>query len=174
MGGVGTIAVATVNAATRRGLLRAGTRVWPCAMGRSGIRARKREGDGGTPRGTWRLVEAWFRPDRVKRPRTGLPVRVLGPREGWCDAVHDRNYNRRVRHPYPASAEIMWRDDGLYDVGVVLDYNRRPRMRGRGSAIFVHVARDGWLPTEGCIALERRHLEKLLALIGRRTRVRIG
>ncbi len=168
------IAVATVNAASRRGVLRAGARVWPCAIGHGGIRARKREGDGGSPRGTWRMVEVWYRPDRVKRPRAGLPVRALGPCEGWCDAPGNRNYNRAVRLPYPASAEMMWRADGLYDLGVVIDYNLCPRVHGRGSAIFLHVARDGWPATEGCIALERRHLERLLPLIGRRTRLRIG
>jgi L,D-peptidoglycan transpeptidase YkuD (ErfK/YbiS/YcfS/YnhG family) len=82
----------------------------------------------------------------------------MRPEDGWCDAPGDRNYNRPVRHPYPASAERLWREDELYDVVVVLGHNQRPRIRAGGSAIFMHVARPGYLPTEGCIALARRHL----------------
>ena len=93
-------------------------------------------------------------------------MRAIRPRDGWCDAPADRNYNRPVRHPYPASAERLWRADGLYDVVVVLGYNDRPRVRGRGSAIFMHVARPGYAPTEGCIALARPHLLRVLDAAG--------
>jgi len=95
-----------------------------------------------------------------------LPVRPIDRDYGWCDAPGDRNYNRLVRHPYPASAERLWRPDALYDVVVVLDHNVRPRVRGHGSAIFMHVARPGYAPTEGCIALRREHLLVLLSRLG--------
>lgn len=133
--------------------------------------SRKHEGDGATPRGTFRLEAARFRPDRLARPCTALRTSALRPDEGWCDAASDRNYNRPVRHPYPVSAERLWRHDGLYDVLVVVDYNRRPRIRGLGSAIFMHVANEGLAPTEGCVALARRDLLKVLARIGPRTRL---
>lgn len=142
----------------------------PCALGRSGTRSRKREGDGATPRGTFRLESAFFRPDKLVRPRTRLPLAASRCNDGWCDATNDRNYNRRVKHPYPASAEHLWRRDGLYDIVVVVDYNRRPRRQGAGSAIFMHVAERGLKPTEGCVALTRRNLQKVLALTGPRTR----
>jgi len=100
-------------------------------------------------------------------------VRRLAPRDGWCDAPGDRNYNRRVSHPYPASAEHMWRSDRLYDLVVVLDYNVRRRVRGCGSAIFVHIARPGYAPTEGCIALSERDLRHMLTQIRRRTTVAV-
>jgi len=103
-----------------------------------------------------------------------LPTRPLRLEDGWCDAPHDRNYNRLVRHPYPASAERLWRADGLYDVLVVLDYNASPRVRGKGSAIFMHVARSGYAPTEGCIALTRGHLVRLLERLGFCATVRVG
>jgi hypothetical protein len=90
---------------------------------RAGCRARKREGDAATPIGRWRLRAVFYRADRLPRPRTGLPVRALRPLDGWCDAVGDRNYNRWVRHPYPASAEKLWRSDSLYDLIVILDHN---------------------------------------------------
>ncbi len=154
-----------------RGWVRVGTLVLPCALGRSGRSFTKREGDGATPSGTWEVVEVLYRADRVQRPRTALPVRALKPDDGWCDAVGDRNYNRWIRHPYPASAERLWREDDLYDVIVVLDHNRRPRVQGAGSAIFMHVARPGYRPTEGCVALAWPHLLLLLATMGRGTRV---
>jgi len=156
---------ATVTAlslgATRGTLTFAGLR-FPCTLGRAGCRARKREGDGATPIGQWRLRAVLYRPDRMRRPLTPLPVRAIRRHDGWCDASADRNYNRPVRLPYAASAERLWREDALYDVVVVLDYNERPRVRGRGSAIFMHVARPGHAPTEGCIALARGHLVRLL------------
>jgi len=132
----------------------------------------KREGDGATPRGTFALENVKYRRDRSGRPpRTALPVAATRPDDGWCDAIADRNYNRPVSHPYPASAERLWRSDRLYDLLLVVDYNRRPRRRGAGSAIFMHVAGAGLAPTEGCIALSRRDLEKVLAVVGRRTRL---
>jgi L,D-peptidoglycan transpeptidase YkuD (ErfK/YbiS/YcfS/YnhG family) len=156
-----------------RGTLRFGSQRFPCALGRSGCTARKREGDGATPIGQWRIRAILYRPDRVLRPRTALPVRAIRRRDGWCDAAADRNYNRPVRLPYPASAERLWREDALYDLLVVLDYNERPRARGRGSAIFMHVAKLGYAPTEGCIALARPHLARLLEHLSSRATVRI-
>ena len=103
----------------------------------------------------------YVRPDKPPRPRTGLRVHPIRAADGWCDAPRDRNYNRPVRHPYPASAEHMWRRDGLYDIVVVLGYNDRPRIAGRGSAVFLHVAevverhRDGQLV--GLTVVQRSH-----------------
>lgn len=156
------------------GRLRLGSLMLPCALGRSGRSAIKREGDGATPSGTWRPVLVLYRADRRPRPRTALPVRPLKADDGWCDAVGDRNYNRWIRHPYPASAERLWRQDALYDVIVVLDHNQRPRMQGAGSAIFMHLARPGYAPTEGCVALAPRHLLLVLGVAGRDTRVVIA
>jgi L,D-peptidoglycan transpeptidase YkuD (ErfK/YbiS/YcfS/YnhG family) len=144
-----------------------------CAIGRSGCRVLKREGDGATPLGCFQLSCVLYRPDRRPRPVTGLPVRAIRPGDGWCDAPADRNYNRPVRLPYPASTERMWRDDPLYDLVVVLDHNARPRMRGAGSAIFMHVARPGLLSTEGCVALPAAHLARILARLRPGTAIHI-
>ena len=144
-----------------------------CALGRGGISSRKREGDGATPRGTFQLEGALWRSDALRRPRTAISLRKTRPDDGWCDAANDRNYNCPVKHPYPASAERLWRQDRLYDVIVVLDYNRRPRVRAKGSAIFMHVAEHGLKPTEGCVALARHDLLKLLARVNRKTRITI-
>jgi L,D-peptidoglycan transpeptidase YkuD (ErfK/YbiS/YcfS/YnhG family) len=110
-----------------------------------------------------RVLDVLYRRDRQRPPRTALPLRPIHVDDGWCDAPDDRNYNRRVRLPYPASAENLWRSDNLYDVVVVLDYNLRPRTRGRGSAIFMHLARADYAPTAGCIALRRSHLLLMLS-----------
>ncbi len=133
------------------------------ALGRSGIIALKREGDGGTPLGRFLIRMVLYRADRVPRPRTKLPVGAIREHDGWCDDPSDRNYNRLIKLPTPRSAEGLKRADHLYDLVLVLGYNDRPRVRGKGSAIFVHLARPGYTPTEGCIALTRRDLLALLA-----------
>ncbi len=159
-----------------QGILRIGPLALPCALGKGGILAAKREGDGATPLGAFRVLSGYFRPrlsgDMLPR-RTRLPMRPIGKRLGWCDAPGDRNYNRPVRLPYPASHERMQRADHLYDAVLVLDWNISPRRRERGSAIFLHLARPGFQPTEGCIAVSRRSMARLLPLLSRESRVRI-
>lgn len=156
------------------GILRVGGLVMACALGRSGIASLKREGDGATPRGTWPLRRSFYRPDRIRRVSTGLPLSHLKMNDGWCDQPFDCNYNRHVSHPYPSSAERMWRSDRLYDVVVVVGHNDFPRKQGGGSAIFIHVANEGpqgLLPTEGCIALKLGDLRRLIERIGHRTKL---
>jgi len=143
------------------------------ALGRGGIRALKREGDGATPRGRFTVRQVLYRADRGSRPRTRLPVRAIRDHDGWCDDPADRNYNRLIRLP-SRSAEGLKRADPLYDLVLVLGYNDRPRVRGRGSAIFVHLARPGFTPTEGCIALSRRDLITLLARLSPRSAIVVG
>jgi L,D-peptidoglycan transpeptidase YkuD (ErfK/YbiS/YcfS/YnhG family) len=165
------IVIQSLSRRSATGTLICGNLRFRCALGRSGARAVKHEGDGASPRGTFAVREIYYRGDKLLRPHATLPLRRLRPDDGWCDAVGDRNYNRRVRHPYPTSAERLWRSDGLYDLVVVLGYNDRPRVQGLGSAIFMHVAKPGYSPTEGCVALRRPDLEKLLSVIGPRTRI---
>ncbi|MFV0297897.1 MAG: L,D-transpeptidase, partial [Hyphomicrobiaceae bacterium] len=111
-----------------------------CAIGRSGTRAGKREGDGATPEGRWKMEYLLYRSDKIRRPVAPFLVSGIALGDGWCDSPDDRNYNRKVQHPYAASAERLWRDDDLYDLIVVLDHNQRPRTRNGGSAVFLHVA----------------------------------
>lgn len=137
--------------------------VRPAALGHTGIRALKREGDGGTPFGRFEVRQVLYRADRVARPRTRLPVRAIRSDDGWCEDPADRNYNRLISVSPLSSADRLTRADHLYDLVLVLGYNDRPRIRGKGSAIFVHLARPGYAPTEGCIALSRHDLTMLLA-----------
>lgn len=156
-----------------RGWLAAGPMRITVALGRSGTRADKREGDGATPRGRFRPVRLWWRPDRGPRPRTLLPVRPIRPDDGWCEDPTDRRYNRSIRSVPDGSADRLWRTDHLYDLVVELDHNSRPRVAGRGSAIFIHVARPGLQPTAGCVALPAPSLRRLLTRVGPKTRIRI-
>jgi L,D-peptidoglycan transpeptidase YkuD (ErfK/YbiS/YcfS/YnhG family) len=142
-----------------------------CAVGRSGIVRDKREGDGGTPAGVWPLREVFYRPDRLAMPVTRLPVRALAPTDGWCDAPGDARYNKPVRLPYPASAEQLWRADHMYDLIVVVGYNDAPVAPGKGSAIFLHVARTGYTGTAGCVAFASRDLLSILARVDRQSRL---
>jgi L,D-peptidoglycan transpeptidase YkuD (ErfK/YbiS/YcfS/YnhG family) len=149
-----------------QGKLHLGPMHYPCALGRGGRGSKHGEGDGVTPVGRWPIRQIFYRPDRVRRPRTGLPVSPLAPGLGWCDAPGDANYNRLVPLPYPASHEKLWRSDGLYDVVAVLGYNDAPRSQDRGSAIFLHLAHPDYRPTEGCVAIAREHMLLLLARLG--------
>jgi L,D-peptidoglycan transpeptidase YkuD (ErfK/YbiS/YcfS/YnhG family) len=157
--------------ASTRGVLQLGSIVVPCALGRTGRRTVKREGDGASPSGNWPIRRAVFRRDKMFRPCTHIPLSGLRNTDGWCDAPADPNYNRPVRHPYRGSAERLWRDDAVYDLIIIIGHNDQPRVRARGSAIFMHVARPGYTPTEGCVALSRPDLVKVLRLIGPRTKL---
>lgn len=138
----------------------AGTR--RCAVGRSGIGEKAKEGDGITPVGIFPVRYVLYRPDRIAPPKTEIETRAFGEWDGWCDAPGDPAYNRAVTLPYAASAENLWRQDHLYDVIAVLGFNDDPVVDAKGSAIFLHVARPDYSPTEGCVALS---IEDLLAAL---------
>lgn len=142
-----------------------------CALGKGGVRTDKREGDGATPAGCFMLRRVLYRPDRMTAPQTILPHAPLSPDDGWCDDPAHADYNRPVRLPHPARHERLWREDGLYDVVVVLGHNDDPPRPGAGSAIFLHVAKEGYAPTEGCIALALPDLLTVLAECGTETRL---
>jgi L,D-peptidoglycan transpeptidase YkuD (ErfK/YbiS/YcfS/YnhG family) len=155
------------------GILTCGAVTVRCALGRTGIQPNKREGDGATPAGTFALREIFYRPDRVRQPVSGLPIRALAPHDGWCDDPTCADYNRLVRLPHAGSHERLWRDDALYDVIVVIGYNDAPPVRGLGSAIFLHVAAPGFAPTEGCVAVSLKELEPILAACNAAATIRI-
>ena len=144
---------------------------WPggsarAACGKAGVTAEKREGDHASPAGTFPLLRVFYRPDRVTAPKTALPLAALTPGDGWCDAPTDPHYNTLVVLPYRASHERLWRDDGLYDLIVVIGCNTDPVVPGKGSAIFLHCASPDFSATEGCIAVAREALTALLSLLG--------
>lgn len=149
------------------GRFQCGEHVFRCAIGPAGVvpAGRKREGDGASPVGVWPIRRVLYRPD-VGAPATALPAAPIERDDGWCDDPQDPAYNRPVKLPYPASAETMWRDDHIYDLVVVLGHNDDPPRPGLGSAIFLHLAREDYSPTQGCVALARPDLEAVLRLAG--------
>jgi L,D-peptidoglycan transpeptidase YkuD (ErfK/YbiS/YcfS/YnhG family) len=151
---------ATVNS---DGSFIAGNKTCRAALGFGGVRVDKREGDGGTPAGLLVLREVLYRADRVVAPKSAVPVRPLSRSDGWCDDPGHPAYNRSVQLPIGASAEALWRDDASYDILGVLGWNDDPVVAGRGSAIFLHLARIDFPPTEGCIALAGDDLRHVLA-----------
>lgn len=134
-----------------------------CALGRGGVRADKREGDGATPTGRFPLKRLYIRRDRVPAIETGLPITDIAPDDGWCDDPGRREYNRPVKRPFDGSHEEMYRTDHLYDLVIEIGHNDAPPVPGAGSAVFIHVAKPDYAPTEGCIALARDDLVPLLA-----------
>jgi L,D-peptidoglycan transpeptidase YkuD (ErfK/YbiS/YcfS/YnhG family) len=168
-GGLASITVRARPGNPSQGLLLAGGTVFRCALGRGGISANKREGDGATPLARMRILSGYFRGDHVAGRRTRLPMAPIDARLGWCEVPGDRNYNRPVTIPYGASHETMRRADELYDFCLVLDWNIRPRRRGRGSAIFFHLARPGFTPTQGCVAVSAADMKRLLPHLSSRT-----
>ncbi len=162
-------AIRHVAANEHIGTLSHAGRMYPCSLGRSGVLRNKKEGDGATPSGVWPLRQVLYRPDRVFRPNTSLPVLPLSPSMGWCDDPESPSYNQPIELPFQASHERLWRDDSLYDLLVVLGHNDNPPVPGRGSAIFMHLRRPDLGPTEGCIALDKLQLLHLLRAASRKT-----
>ncbi len=139
----------------------------PCALGRSGLIAAddKQERDGKSPIGCYPVRRIFFRPDKEEVPVSKFPVAAITPGMGWCDAPNDLAYNQLVRYPWRTSAEKLWRDDDLYDLIIVLGHNDDPVITGKGSAIFIHIAREDLSPTEGCVAINHDALRKLITLL---------
>ena len=144
-----------------------------CALGRGGRKMDKREGDGATPIGRWPMRRLHYRADRLARPQTRLETRAIAEADGWSDDPSDPLYNRLVVLPHARSHERLWREDHLYDLVVELGYNDAPPIPGRGSAIFLHLARADWAATEGCVALAPADLLAVLAVCGRDSAVEV-
>lgn len=157
----------------RRGILAAGPLRLACALGRSGTTVFKREGDGATPVAAMAMLSCYVRSGRLAGVRPALPTLRSRPDSGWCDAPTHPAYNRPVRLPFPASTETLQRADRLYDLVVVLDWNITRRQRGKGSAIFLHIARAGYAPTEGCVAVSPADMRRLAPLLRRGSRLTV-
>jgi L,D-peptidoglycan transpeptidase YkuD (ErfK/YbiS/YcfS/YnhG family) len=155
--------VFVINANSSKGILQLGHMKFPCLLGKNGKTRQKREGDGKSPVGRWKLERLNYRPDKMIHPLCKVASEPLHQADGWCDAKDHRNYNHRVKLPFAASHEALWRKDEAYDLVVTTDHNQRPRKQGGGSAIFLHVIRAGATSTEGCIALSEKHLRIVLA-----------
>lgn len=168
-----TITVARAAGERSRGILRRGAKAHPVALGGGGIKVNKVEGDLATPRGVFRPLRVWWRADRMPRPKTALPVRRIARTDAWCEDPRDRRYNQPIRLDDSAPGDRLWRDDHLYDLIVEIDHNLRPRIAKRGSAVFLHLARENLKPTAGCIAMPLGDLRRLVAKLDKDSKIRI-
>ena len=167
------LAVQADSADSSLGWATLGEKRWRCVIGAGGVREDKVEGDGATPVGEYPLRRLYFRNDRLVLPKVRLPARPIGEHDGWCDDPRSSSYNRMVRVPNDWSHEKMWREDGLYDLVVVVGYNDDPPEGEWGSAIFLHIARDDMGATQGCVAFARADLLELVPMITKQTRLRV-
>ncbi len=152
---------------TGQGQLKYGRKKFTCAIGKNGTTpfADGREGDGKTPLGNYALRYGLYRQDRIKLPKCNLQFHTIQKHDGWCDATGDPAYNRPVHFPYPASAENLYRDSHVYDIIIVLGHNDNPPVPDMGSAIFLHIARENYAPTQGCVAINCDDMLALLPLL---------
>jgi L,D-peptidoglycan transpeptidase YkuD (ErfK/YbiS/YcfS/YnhG family) len=150
---------------------RSGRLYWPsgnsrAAVGTAGVRPDKKEGDGATPAGTFLLPFGMYRRDRIEIPPTDFPMTPLNQSHAWVNEPSDPHYNQLVELPYSSRTERLWRNDGIYDLLAVVGYNMNPTQPGSGSAIFLHIARPSFSPTEGCISVKRSILLQLITMLG--------
>lgn len=153
--------------------LHAGEHIFTCAIGKGGFKKDKQEGDGATPLGIFPLRECLYRPDRNEAPQTQLLTHAISPNDGWCDDPKSQFYNLPVKTPFNQSHEQLWREDHVYDIIIPIGYNDSPIITGKGSAIFMHLAKPDYSPTEGCVALALPDMLKLLPLLGPKTTIEI-
>lgn len=169
------LAIVNVKPGNRlRGTLQFMNRSFPVALGRGGVIANKREGDGGTPRGIYKPLRVWWRADRHIRPLTRMPLRRITIEDGWCETPGEANYNRAIKLSPGSTGDRLRRDDHLYDYIIEIDHNTRPRVAGHGSAVFLHLARPGFAPTAGCVGMTKAAMLQLLRVLGPNTRIKIG
>tara|TARA_B110000967_G_scaffold182943_1_gene201245 strand:+ start:1177 stop:1668 length:492 start_codon:yes stop_codon:yes gene_type:complete len=145
-----------------------------CALGKRGITSKKKEGDGKTPIGTYKLNSIFYRKDRISKIKTTLKKIVIKKNMGWCDDVTSKHYNKMIRFPFNLSAEKLWLENNIYDVIIVINYNLKPVIKNKGSAIFLHIAKRNFLQTEGCIAITKKNIILLASKINNNTKITVS
>jgi L,D-peptidoglycan transpeptidase YkuD (ErfK/YbiS/YcfS/YnhG family) len=169
------IIVTAKSATATTGTLEINGKRYDCTLGRGGVvsPAQKTEGDGKTPLGVFPLRQLLYRADRVTKPETQLPVEILTPQTAWCENPAHADYNRKIALPHPAATDHMMREDHLYDYVVVIGYNDAPIVPGKGSAIFLHLARPGFTATAGCVGLRPADMLEALRHCGPSSKIEI-
>ena len=144
-----------------------------CSLGEAGIMKKKEEGDNITPKGEFKIIKVYYRDDKIKNITTSIKKIKIKKNTGWCDDPNSKFYNKQIKLPSKFSHEKLYRNDNLYDLILVSNYNMNPIIKNKGSAIFIHVAKNSYEKTKGCIALKKKHLIKLLSQIKKDTRIKI-
>ena len=145
-----------------------------CALGEAGIKKKEKEGDSITPKGTFKIIKIYYRPDRIKNITTDLKKIKIKKNMGWCDDSRSHFYNQQIKLPNKFGHEKLFRNDNLYDLILVLNYNINPTIKHKGSAIFIHIAKNSYKKTKGCIALKKEHLIELISKIKKNTKIKIN
>ena len=145
-----------------------------CALGKAGIKKKEKEGDNVTPKGIFKIIKMYYRPDKIKNIKTNIKKIKIKKNMGWCDDPRSRFYNQQINLPSKFSYEKLYRNDNLYDLILVLNYNTNPIIENKGSAIFVHIAKKSYTKTKGCIALKKKHLIELISIIKKNTKIKIN
>jgi len=144
-----------------------------CTSGKSGISSQKKEGDNKTPRGEFKVKYILYRKDRISVIKTKLSKKIISRRMGWCDDIRSNKYNKQITFPFKYHAEKLWLKNNTYDIIVVIDYNLRPVIKNRGSAIFLHIAKKNYQTTKGCIAINKKDMKFLINKIDKKTKIKI-
>jgi L,D-peptidoglycan transpeptidase YkuD (ErfK/YbiS/YcfS/YnhG family) len=144
-----------------------------CAIGKRGITDKKVEGDNKTPAGVFRFDSLFYRKDRLKKIKSKLPKKIIKKNMGWCDDTRSKYYNKLIRFPFILSAEKLWLNENIYDILLVINYNTKPVIKKKGSAIFLHIAKKNYKPTRGCIAISKKDMKQLIDIINNKTKLKI-
>ena len=144
-----------------------------CAIGKRGITCKKKEGDQKTPDGDFRFKSIFYRKDRINNLKTSMMKKIIKKNMGWCDDSSSKYYNKLIRFPFKKSAEKMWLKDRIYDILIIIDYNLKPVIKNKGSAIFLHIAKKNYSPTKGCIAINKKDILFLISKINNKTKIMI-
>ena len=145
-----------------------------CAVGKRGIKRKKKEGDLSTPKGTFQVKKVYYRHDKVKNLKTIFKKIVIRKNMGWCDDTRSNRYNKLIKYPFKYKSEKLFRTDNIYDIILVLNFNLNPVQKNKGSAIFIHIAKRNYKSTSGCIAINKKNLKKILKKINKRTLIKIN
>ena len=145
-----------------------------CSIGKRGISINKKEGDKKTPKGKFKLKYILYRKDRMPNLKTKLKKIEIKKNMGWCDDPGSKHYNKIINYPFKYSAEKLWRKDNIYDVIIIIDYNLNPIIKNKGSAIFLHIAKQIYKPTNGCIAVSKKNIKLISLKINKKTKLKIN
>ena len=144
-----------------------------CSLGKRGISIKKKEGDKKTPKGEFRLKYILYRKDRIFKFKTKLKKIAITKKMGWCDDPKSAYYNKIIIYPFKFSAERFWRKENIYDIIIVIDYNINPVVKNKGSAIFLHIAKKKYQPTNGCVAINKKNIRLIASKINKKTKLKI-
>ncbi len=144
-----------------------------CSIGKMGTTNSKKEGDLSTPKGLFKLGILYYRKDRIKLINCKIKKKVIKKSMGWCDDTRSKKYNREISFPFRYKSEKLYRSDKVYDIFINIKYNYSPTYKGKGSAIFLHLANKKYKATKGCIAIQKKDFLKILPLVNNNTKILI-